>query len=276
MKSLVLIASLWLLAISPARAQVADFLLDIDRGRTEGLFSKSPVFQRAILSLPPKSSGTALLWFRGQPGIARIESIKDKNRNLNLLGQQQRLIYAAGIAIVIVDCPTDQWGHPGPVQTSCDDVYRESQMHADDVRSVIAELKAKHGLTRFFIMGHSMGSISSRWLAKNLGNEIAGSIHSASITISESRWGRSGARFSVSDIRAPALHLHHEQDACLNTPYDRVKAYAGDMLVTIRGGTPSGNPCAIHYHGYQGREEAAVAAVVTWITTGKVVPVVGE
>ena len=188
------------------------------------------------------------------------------------------LIYTAGIALVIVDCPTDQWGLPGPDQTSCDDRYRASQEHADDVRSVMAELKEKHGLNRFFIMGHSIGTVSSRWLAKNLGNEIAGSIHSASINVSESsrRWGGSSGRFSVSDISAPVMHLHHEQDGCAESPYGRVKAYAGEKLITVRGGMPSGDPCAIHYHSYQGREEAVVKAIVTWITTGRVEALVGE
>src|SRR6266700_6397059 len=59
-----------LFCISLAHAQT-DVLIEIDRGRTEGLFTKSPVFQRAILAKPAKPTDTALLYFRSYPGIAR-------------------------------------------------------------------------------------------------------------------------------------------------------------------------------------------------------------
>jgi hypothetical protein len=39
----------------------------------------------------------------------------------------------------------------------------------------------------FFIMGHSYGAVSSKWLAKNLGSEIQGSIHSAAQTVASPR-----------------------------------------------------------------------------------------
>src|SRR6267143_1661059 len=64
--------ALALFCISLAHAQT-DVLIEIDRGRTEGVFTKSPVFQRAILAKPAKPTDTALLYFRGYPGIARIQ-----------------------------------------------------------------------------------------------------------------------------------------------------------------------------------------------------------
>jgi hypothetical protein len=67
--------------ISLAHAQT-DVLIEIDRGRTEGIFTKSRVFQRAILAKPANPTDTALLYFRGYPGIARIQSVADKQRNL--------------------------------------------------------------------------------------------------------------------------------------------------------------------------------------------------
>ena len=46
-----------LFCISLAHAQT-DVLIEIDRGRTEGVFTKSPVFQRAILAKPAKPTDT--------------------------------------------------------------------------------------------------------------------------------------------------------------------------------------------------------------------------
>jgi len=256
-----------------------DVLIEVDRGRTEGIFKKSPVFQRAILITPPGPSDTALLYFRGYPGIARITSTADKDRNLQpFMRMNQRLFLQEGIALVVVDCPTDQWGMSGDHPNQCLDGYRSSKEHADDVRSVIGRLRSAYGFSRIFIMGHSFGSISSRWLAKHLGGEISGSIHSAAMN-GLNRQGYAGSllNFSYASIAAPALHVHHEKDACDSTPYSAIKAYAAGNLITVRGGTPTGDPCGpTHLHSYGGREGVVVQAIITWIKTGKVTPFVGE
>src|SRR5882672_3791399 len=267
-----------LFCISPVHAQT-DVLIEIDRGRTEGIFTKSPVLQRAILAKPAKPSDTALLYFRGYPGIARIQSVADKQRNLQpFMRVNQRIFAEEGIALVVMDCPTDEWGAPPPrPPTTCFDGYRSSKVHADDVSSVIARLKDE-GFSKIYVMGHSMGSVSSRWLAKNLGNEISGSIHSGSMNgPSRDGFGTSLFGFPYDSIAAPVLHVHNERDACPGTPYNFVKSYAGENLLTVRGGVAEGDPCgAAHLHGYQGREEVVVRAIIAWIKTGKVERVVGE
>src|SRR5262249_15721900 len=158
----------------------------------------------------------------------------------------------------------------GERPTACLDRYRSSKEHADDVRSVIAKLKGE-GYSKIYVMGHSFGTISSRWLAKNLGNEIAGSIHSGSINgPNASRFANSLSGSPYDATAAPVLHVHQENDACPYTQYLAVKAYAGENLVTVRGGVAEGDPCgAAHLHGFQGREEVVVRAIVAWIKTGK-------
>ncbi|MGZ5095250.1 MAG: alpha/beta fold hydrolase [Burkholderiales bacterium] len=278
MKKALLTVVVALLCISLAHAQT-DVLIEIDRGRTEGVFTKSPVFQRAILAKPAKPTDTALLYFRGYPGIARIQSVGDKQRNLQPFMRMNQHIFAEeGIALVVVDCPTDQWGASGPRPTSCFDGYRSSKQHADDVRSVIAKLRDEYGYSKIYIMGHSMGTVSSRWLAKNLGNEINGSIHSASMNVATRQgFANSVSGFSYDTIAAPVLHVHNENDACPSTPYSIVKGYAGENLLTVRGGVPEGDPCGgTHLHSYQGREELVVRAIISWIKTGKVDRLIGE
>ncbi len=158
MRKALLAVAAALFCISLAHAQT-DVLIEIDRGRTEGLFTKSPVFQRAILAKPAKPTDTALLYFRGYPGIARIQSAADKQRNLQPFMRMNQHIFAEeGIALVVMDCPTDQWGARGPRPTACLDGYRSSKEHADDVISVIARLRDEHGLSKIYVMGHSMGS----------------------------------------------------------------------------------------------------------------------
>jgi hypothetical protein len=277
MRNRLLAAVAALSCISLAHAQT-DVLIEIDRGRTEGIFTKSPVYQRAILAKPAKPTDTALLYFRGYPGIARIQSVADKQANLQpFMRMNQRIFAQEGIALVVMDCPTDEWGMAGDLPTGCLDAYRSSKEHADDVRSVIAKLR-EDGFSKIFVMGHSFGTISSRWLAKNLGSEISGSIHSAAMNGQNRRgWATSLSGFSYDSIAAPILHVHNENDACNGTPYLTVKRYAGENLVTVRGGVGEGDPCGgRHLHSYQGREEVVVRAIISWIKTNKVERLVGE
>ena len=266
-----------LFCISLAHAQT-DVLIEIDSGRTEGLFTKSPVFQRAILAKPANPTDTALLYFRGYPGIARIQSVANKQGNLQpFMRMNQRILAEEGIALVVMDCPTDQWSMAGDRPTGCLDSYRSSKEHADDVRSVIARLR-DDGFSKIYVMGHSLGTISSRWLAKNLGSEISGSIHSGSMN-GPNGYGLAStlSGFSYDNIATPVLHVHNENDACPYTSYLIVKAYAGENLVTVRGGVPEGDPCgARHLHSHQGREELVVRSIISWIKTKKVDRLIGE
>ena len=120
-EKLFLTAAVALLGISLAHAQ-ADVLIEIDTGRTEGLFTKTPVFQRAILTKPGRPTETALLFFRGGSGnSAQIRSVADKQRSLNFMRSNHHLFLEEGIALVIVACPTDQWEASGrpPNANSC-------------------------------------------------------------------------------------------------------------------------------------------------------------
>jgi hypothetical protein len=270
-----------LLALGVTGTHAADKLVEVDTGRTTGVFFRSTAVLRSILTSPAEPTHAALLFFRGWPGISWIETPNDKTRNLlPFMREAEPLLLNAGIALVIVDCPTDQWGpwRRSPVPTSCDDAYRSSAAHVEDVRRLLARLRVDHGLTDFYLLGHSYGTISSKWLAVSLGDEIRGSIHSASMTVpgrgQYHRYGESAARVPLSEIKARVLHLHHRQDACPNTPYAAVHAYAADHLVTVEGGEPTGSdPCgALHYHSYRGAERIAAEAIVRWIREDPITP----
>ncbi len=260
-----------LASITPVFAQT-DLLIEVDRGRVA---DKSPVFQRAILSKPASPTTTALLYFRGNPGIARIRSVADKSPNLTpFIRANEQLFLDEKIALVVMDCPTDRWN-------GCPESYRISAAHADDVRSIIRVLKTEHGLSDIYIMGHSMGGASSRGLARSLGNEIAGSIHSSVMNVAPRRGGGDfGIHFSgfpYTQLPAPQLHVHNKNDSCPSTPYWPVKEYAGKNLVTVLGGSAEGDPCGGgNLHSHQGRETLVIKSIIEWIKTKKVDPFIGE
>lgn len=273
----------WLLAVLmlawfPLASAQTDVLVEFTTPRIDPA-DNVPVRMRAILVEPARKTDTAVLFFRGIPGYAKIQSVADKQRNMIQLAKaMEQILLAEGIALVIMDCPTDQWGdYGGPSATNCLDDYRSAKTHADDVRGIMARLKQEHGLTRIFLFGHSMGTLSSRWLAVHLGTDIAGSIHSAAVNVPNAKGHYSSARnIPYASIRAPVLHVHNESDTCRGTPYSIVKGYAGDRLLTVRGGTPEGNPCgAGHLHSYQGIEDVVAKAMVGWIKTGKADNAVG-
>lgn len=278
----------WLLSICAlvcfnyAAAQtMTPILIEVDAGRESGVFSKSPVVQRAILLKPSQPTDTALLFYRGWSGIANIKTEVDWKRNLNYLQNNTELFSQAGIALVVMDCPSDENSvAPGNKPLACNDDYRSSVRHADDVRKILALLNEKYGFKNFYVMGHSYGTISSKWLAKNLGNEIRGSIHSASMTIANKynrAYGSSVESFDMSVLKAPVLNIHHGDDQCVHTPYATVVAYSKNNLITVRGGEGTGDVCGgTHLHSMGGREELASKAVIQWIKTGQVQPSVGE
>lgn len=256
-------------------------LIEADAGREMGIFSKSPVVQRAILLKPSAPSDTVLLFYRGWSGIANIKSENDWKRNLNYLQNNTELFAQAGIALVVMDCPSDENSvASGNTPLGCNDDYRSSIKHADDVRKIMTVLKEKYGITKFFVMGHSYGTISSKWLAKNLVNEIQGSIHSAAQTVASPRmrtYGYSAESFDMASLKAPVLNIHHGGDQCIYTPYATVLAYSKNNLVTVKGGVPNGDVCGGgHYHSFEGREEVSSKAVIKWIKTAQVESHVGE
>ena len=279
-----LIAAFFLLILSIATQaeQAAPLLLSVNLERTQGVFIKEDVFQKAILLKSQKPTDMVLLIFRGWPGIAKIESPKDWWRNLNYMQNQVPLFLDAGISMVVMDCPTDQQAlvdRSNPA--SCDDSYRSSMQHASDVQKMMNKLKADHGLSQFYIFGHSYGTLSSKWLAKNLGNELAGSIHSASMTRAAGgaygRYGNTATQIEMVSLQAPVLNVHHGNDACPSTPYATVKQYSSNNLVTVRGGNSTGDRCgAKHFHSYEGREQTACEAIIAWIVNREVRQFAGD
>ena len=260
---------------------VDPILIEVAVGRETGFFSKEPIVQRAILLRSEVFSDTALLFYRGWSGIANIKSPSDWHRNLNYLKNNVDLFSRAGISLVVMDCPSDENSvTPANMPLGCSDDYRSSMKHADDVRKVMLNLKNNYGINKFYVMGHSYGSISSKWLAKNLGNEIQGSIHSAAMTRGNARhraYGYSVESFDMSQLKSPVLNIHHENDQCISTPYSRVKSYSVNNLITVRGGVGTGDVCGgTHLHSMGGREEVATKAIIKWIKTAQIDEVVGD
>ena len=272
-----IITFLWMQLALMSHA-LANEVLTVDLSREAG---GKPVVISAWVQSPEKPNGKALLVFPGWPGIPRIEEVMGRPSFMYLQEHVQEMaptLHAAGITTVTVDCPTDQWGARGFNPTACDDNYRSSPQHAEDVAALIAQLKSRKALQHITIMGHSYGAVSSHWLSLRLNRgEIQNAIHSASQTIAGSgpyrNYASSMSRFPHAEVSVPYVYLHHRDDLCSFTPYSYAKKHAQEgRLITVLGGNKWTAPCGkASYHGYSDRRAQLADALVALINRSEVI-----
>lgn len=214
----------------------------------------------------------AVLLFAGYPGILKI---RNESGNItydlagNFLLRARRHLNNGSNFTVMVDCPVDQW-------SSCDDRYRASEQHAADITDVINTVKKDFGAQQIYILGTSYGTVSSSFLAQNLGDKIDGAIHTSTFTDPRSGKNPHGApmqSFDWSKAKAPQLFVHHKDDPCDVTRYSSIVARKKELpLITVEGSeNPRGAACeARTAHGFVGREKAVMFAINDWITSRKV------
>jgi pimeloyl-ACP methyl ester carboxylesterase len=222
----------------------------------------------------------AVLLFAGYPGILRIRNdggVLTYDLRGNFLIRARRHLVGEHIFTVMVDCPKDQW-------TACDDTYRTSDQHADDVAAVVAKVKADLGADKVYVMATSYGTESSAYLALKLGGKLDGTIHTATFTDPKIGFGSRGhgqpmSTFDWTAIKIDQLFVHHKDDPCDLTRYRSVVARKGSAaLITVQGSKGSrGDVCAAYSaHGFVGRERLTMLAIVDWILNRKVRETVGE
>ena len=232
---------------------------------------RSDATMNIALLEPSKPVTRALLVVPGTDGsegrIVIQNSMAVFSGKLQYLAAHADVFDQAGIALVAIGCPTDQWAQFG----QCDDDYRSSRQYVADVSRVMTFLRNQYDFQDFWIFGHSSGGISSRWLALNMSDQLKGAIHSSAMNRKAGNLARTMLNFDMGAIPIPMLHIAHEQDECPSTLYAPVKQYSKDNLVTVRGGGQSGPVCGgSNRHSFEGRQRGVSRAIAQWITTKKV------
>lgn len=220
---------------------------------------------------------TAVLLFPGYPGVLKLKNeggVITYDLAGNFLVRARRFLNTDTNFTVMVDCPVDKW-------FSCDDRYRSSAEHAADVSDVIAALRKEFAAKKIYIVGTSYGTVSSSFLALNLGSQINGAVHTSTFT------DPSGAKshgavmdsFDWSKAKVPQLFVHNKDDPCHVTRYSSIVDRKKNIpLITVEGSKNAhGDACeAFSPHGFVGREKAVMSAIGDWITSGKVATVVNN
>jgi predicted alpha/beta-hydrolase family hydrolase len=223
------------------------------------------VTQSFILVRPAERPVAAVVLFAGGNGALRLGSGRLALGG-NFLVRNRARFAERGLLVAVVDAPSDHADLDG---------FRTSAAHADDVRAVLAALRAEAAVP-VWLVGTSMGTVSAANAAARL---TTGGPDGLVLTSTVTRQGRerqeSVGDVRLKDIRVPTLLVHHRRDACPGTPYADTVGLMRDLrstprreLLTFDGGdAPQSGPCeARAAHGYVGLDAEVVEAIARWIT----------
>jgi len=265
-----------LLQINPASAQntsvdavnLNEELVSVDLSgdrKQVGVYTTSPTSKnptRLAVLLP------------GYPSVVRpvVENgvMTDSRLSGNFLIRSRHFLVDEAIASLIVDCQSDSGDY-------CTSTYQASKQRQEDVDKLIAEVKRRNpSISEVWLIGTSMGTISSSFMPLHNPSAYAGAIHTASITEPYARNSyRELGGFDYKKTPVPQFFVHHVADPCFLTTYAGAKSitekYQVPLIAVKGGGDFKGDACkAFTEHGFRGKERDVMRAVGVIIKTGKV------
>lgn len=209
----------------------------------------------------PNATATVLLFPGGGGGFGRVEDGKPGSQNF--LVRSEAHFIAQGFNVAIFGRPSDS--------QELDYADRIAEPHLTDIARVLTFVRDKAAVP-VWLVGTSRGTVSATAAAIRLGDQIAGLVLSSSV-VSNKKPGAVPTQ-NLAAITVPVLVLHHSKDACPICDPRGVPAILNGLthapvkkLIMVSGGeNPTGNVCeALHWHGYVGMEQEAVAQIADWI-----------
>ncbi len=178
----------------------------------------------------------------------------------NFLVRTRALFVARGVPVAVIDTPSE-------MRSGMSAAYRMSERHIADVALVADDLQKQFPGKPLFLVGTSRGTVSAGYAGAALAARLAGVVLTSSL-FNAAREGTGLAVFDFEKIKVPLLFVHHVDDACRVTPYYRAKALSEKYpLISVHGGKDAvAGPCEpFAAHGYYGKEEVTVEAIVNWM-----------
>ena len=187
----------------------------------------------------------------------------------NFLIRARRYLADSDIATLTVDCHSESGDY-------CSSSYQASKDRQRDVQTLIESVKHRHpSLLQVWLVGTSMGTISSSFMPIHEPALYAGAIHTASITepLAKNSY-RELTDFDYKKSGIPQFFVHHRDDPCHLTTYSGAKRIAekfGAPLLTVLGGSGFEGPAckANTEHGFKGMERETMLAIAQIMKTGK-------
>lgn len=212
--------------------------------------------------------------FPGHPSVVRPVvvngSMTESRLTGNFLIRSRRFLSDESIATLLVDCHSDSI-------TVCSSRYQSARQRQEDIDKLIGVVRMRTpSIREVWLIGTSMGTISSSFLPFYNPKGYAGAIHTASITEPNAFFSyKEMDQFDYSKPSGIHFFIHHANDPCHLTTYSGAKSIAskaGVPLITVYGGKDfQGASCqAFNQHGFRGKEEEVMAEIGSIIKTGKV------
>lgn len=257
LRRLLLAVSLWSLSMSAA-SQVETRVVDIP--------TRPGVTQRFIYLTPSKPKAAVVLYAGGDGGLKISDSGKFGWGGGNFLVRSRALFAEQGLAVAVVDAPSDR-----------DDLkaFRQTPQHVDDARAVIAWLREQTHAP-IWLIGTSNGTLSAAFIATQLPRGEGGPdgvVLTATILAGKAGRTRPVPDMPLERISIPTLLVHHKQDGCVSCPFAATEKVMAKLvaaprkaLIAFEGGESRGDPCeAFAHHGFNGIEREVVARIAEWI-----------
>jgi len=135
----------------------------------------------------------------------------------------------------------------------------------DRILAIVRDLEGRYGKIAIYVIGTSRSTGATMALARPLDGQVAGFVHSSSLS--------SISSFDTRGLRSRQLIVLNKMDACkVTNPSAGIAAHNkyGTELIEMEGGKSTGDDCeAYAYHGYNGIESETVGKMKAWILAGK-------
>ena len=268
-------------ALGPQAARAKDACGEVVTLKTHGK-STTPVSIAKPPASAPQEGHMVLVLLPGGPGYMALDT-KGRARKLegNSLVRSTKLFNAAGFITALVDAPSDHRGEDGLGG------FRLSAQHADDIGTVIAEMRERTKLP-VWLIGTSRGAISAANAASRLNGPAApdGLVLTSAVTSGKVGGRRAwvaqtalGAK--LENIKMPVLVVAHTADKCIRTPPSlagRIAARTNgerEQTIVISGGPGSRGGVSVEAcqgstpHGFTGQDAQVTEGLIRFIRGGK-------
>jgi hypothetical protein len=202
-------------------------------------------------------------------GLGRLKIFDNGSIRIdgNFLVRSRSLFAQQGLAVVVLDTPSD---HEGGMTPS----FRGTGEHVADLAAAIAWARDKWHKP-VWLVGTSRGTQSAAHAAIALANNQRGPdgivLTSSILARSKRDPGTPVTEEPLDTLKIPLLVVHHESDPCPICAPSLLRELklppANSKLLMESGGISTGDPCeAFSHHGYNGIEGAVVADISAFIT----------
>lgn len=224
-----------------------------------------------LLVESPTDAKAVLILLEGGPGWVQIEQVGGAaiaRRNRGFLAGSWNLFAASGLAVVLMDAPSDQQYGRGLLEGG----FRSSSAHRADIGSVVTWARREF-LLPVWLAGISIGSRSAAGYAVHGKVSIDGLVLLSSST--NPPGGRLGVQhFGFDRLKVPLLAVAHRGDSCFGTPpvgagkivRNAIASRAAKVLFVHGGQETGGHPCRpFTHHTFYGVEQKVVNGVAAFI-----------